>query len=152
MIAKFTETRCENAINHSNTKETVDTMVLIGHKKGEFHELVTVRCYMGRSSQASVVYCSVWINGRAKGVCVSGRGSAGGCGYHKRSAAMQSALRSAGVVLYGSPYIPDRHGEKIDYKKQASISGVGESAMEDALFAIGEALGFTRKQLYICRG
>jgi len=170
MIAKFTKFNVSNARNYSNEKETTDTYILIGKKPGQdFKELITCRCYMGRSSQASVVYASIWVHGGRvqlkKGaepveIYVSGKGSAGGYGYHKSSAAIDEAIRSAGIELYGSPYAPGktrtrRNGgqeEAIDYKRQASISGVGDSAIQDALYAIGEALHYTRKQLHISRG
>lgn len=160
MIAKFTKTECSNAYNYAPDKETVDTYNLIGFKKGQFAELVTVRTYMGRSARASVVYCSIWVHGRDKNIWVSGKGSAGGYGYHEGSAALQEAISSAGIILYGSPYVPGReksrnyggHAETVDLKKQARISGVGDSAMEDAIKAIGRALGYTDKQLHLCKG
>lgn len=160
MIAKFTKTECSNAHNYSNDKETIDTYNLVGYKKGQFAELVTVRLYMGRSAQASVVYCSLWVHGKNKKgdyISVSGKGSAGGYGYHKSSQALCEAITSAGIELYGSPYVQGKekvhrnggHAEKVDYKKKAYIGGCGESSMKDAIFAIGEALGYNRKQLHI---
>lgn len=162
MIAKFTKTECSNARNMGQEKETIQTLNLIGIKKGEFKELATVRFYMGRSASASVVYCSLWVNGKDKKgheIYVSGRGNAGGYGYHKSSAAMQEALDSAGIELYGNAYVPGREKEKryglqtkkVDFKKRAHINGVGDTAIEDAIMAIGEALGYTRKSLKILR-
>ncbi len=95
-----------------------------------FCEPVTVRCWMGRSSSASVVYAAAWINEGAN--YSSGSGKAGGYGYCKHSAAIAAALRSAGVKL------------------NKDISGVGESAVRDALAAIARALGF--RQFVIVEG
>ena len=55
-------------------------------------------------------------------------GRATGYGYHKASAALQAAFDSAGVgiTLAGAP---------------ASISGLGEAAMRDALEAVARAAG-----------
>ena len=54
------------------------------------------------------------------------KGKAGGYGYHKESAAIAEAIESAGIAL------------------DTDISGVGNSAILDALTAIANALGFER--------
>lgn len=135
-------TEVSNAKNMSQGKEVIQTINLIGYKNGEFKELVTARWYMGRSSSASVVYCSVWIKG--KGFYTSGRGSACGYGYHKQSQAFADALISAGVTLYGSAYGGDRDKQALKEKKTAYIGGVGDGAISSALKAIGVALGYTK--------
>ena len=117
----------DNGRNYGGEK--VNRLQLVVVHKGEILVPVDARFYMGRSANASVVYCSVWIS--KKGFYTSGRGSAGGYGYHKESAALDDALRSAGVTL------------------DQSISGVGERAMEDALVAIGRALGYRGKMRVI---
>ena len=61
MKAKFTKNRIHNARQLDN-KETISTYNLVTHKKGVFKNPVTVRCYMGRSSQASVIYACLWVN------------------------------------------------------------------------------------------
>lgn len=84
-------------------------------------ELVICRTYY----PATVAYCCIWIHGPdAHG---SGAGKAGGGGYHKESAALSEALRDAGIVL------------------SESISGRGDSAMEDALAAVARAVTGKRK-------
>ena len=133
MNAKLTKTDCQNARNMADKKETVMQMILIAHKAGEFTEPVTVRWYMSRSGVgASPVYCSVWVH--CSPHHVSGRGVARGGGYHKPSAAFQEACDSAGIEL------------------SQPVDGRGDGAVREALFAVGQALGFDRADLHICEG
>lgn len=133
MNAKLTKTECRNARNMGDKKETIKTMVLITCKAGEFSEPVTVRWYASRSGDgASPVYCSLWVH--CSPYYVSGRGKAGGYGYHKASAAFQEACDSAGIEL------------------SQPVDGRGDSLVREALFAIGQALGFDRSKLHICEG
>lgn len=151
MKAILPKTETNNATQPQN-KETIDTKTLITK---DFKELVTVRWYMGRSSQASVVYCCVWIHGENR--YFSGKGSAGGYGYHKTSAAFQEALTSAGIKLMGSPYHGTEKTVKINgveskqnFKRECHIGGCGDTAVDDALKAIGQALGY--KKTHIVKG
>jgi len=114
MKAKIIETR-ENAKNLGNSKEMVDTYNVIALTKKGLKNIVTCRCYMGRSNSASTVFASIWVHGK---VYTSGYGYAGGYGYHKVSAAIADAISSAGIKL------------------DKSIHGVGDSAVEEALIAI----------------
>lgn len=68
---------------------------------------------------AQNVYCNVFVYGHG-----SGSGKAGGWGYHKESAALESALESAGIKL------------------SERIGGAGNSAMEKALRAVAESAGY----------
>ena len=78
------------------------------------------RFYMG----SSVCHCITWFgSGENYG---SGYGSAGGYGYCKESAAMESAINHAGVEM-------SRHW-----------GGQGDSAMREAAEALGKALTRTR--------
>ena len=71
------------------------------------------------------VYCCLWIRGhKASG---SGAGFAGGYGYHKKSAALGRAIRSAGIEM------------------DEGVGGVGEQAMVRALEAIARAVSGKRK-------
>jgi len=97
-----------NGYNYSRDKEMVSAYSVIGKINGELREVVTFRAYMGRSASASVVYGSLWVN--AGEFHCSGKGSAGGYGYHKKSAALQDAITSAGLQLIGSPYA-DKNGK-----------------------------------------
>lgn len=159
MIAKLT-TQNDNARNMGQEKETVDTINIIALHKGEMYNCITARFYMGRSASASTVYCSVWINKRgirqpdgsySPSFHTSGRGSAGGYGYHKASAALGEALGSAGVLLFGSPYRRDEDKalSAKDRKRPAHIGGCGSTAMEEALKAVAVALGYRGKLLIV---
>ena len=53
-----------NAKDLADDKEVTDIKTLVAIKNGKIHTPVVARWYMGRSSQASVVYCSVWINAK----------------------------------------------------------------------------------------
>ena len=120
-----------NAVNHGGKKELIDATSVVVFAQGELHEVCTARWYMGRSREASVVYCSLWVRRPAirnatktgyikEGAWWSSSGQAGGYGYHKGSAALDSAIRLAGITL------------------SRSISGTGEC--EPALMAIAQAM------------
>ena len=145
MIAKFTAKTCKsNAKNYSQEKELVSRYLVIDKKTERV--IVDCRCYMGRSSNSSQVYASVWINSN-KPLCedeegfttyTSGRGSASGYGYHKESAAIGEAISSSGFTLSGnaSGYV-----DKPDFKRTCNIAGIGDSAIKSALLAIAYACG-----------
>ena len=146
-----------NARNYSGEKETVGKYVVLAKTRhcNEVREIVDCRVYMGRSRQASTVYASLWVH--AFEVHTSGSGSAGGWGYHKESAAIASAITSAGVELYGSPYGEAsrwNHDEQREYtikeltaikrkenRQRCYIGGCGDSAVRLALEAIARAAG-----------
>jgi hypothetical protein len=120
-----------NATNWSGKKELIDAMsVIVVTPDKRPQEVCTARWYMGRSKAASTVYCSVWIrrprildkdgNLAINSAWWSGTGSAGGYGYHKSSAALDEAIRSAGITL------------------SRSVSGTGEC--DDALMAIAKTM------------
>lgn len=138
MKAKLTE-QVSNAKNLADDKEVTDIKTLVAIKNGKIHTPVVARWYMGRSAQASVVYCSIRIN--TKDFHTSGHGQAGGYGYHKVSAAFADALESAGIELYGSPYTNAVESTK-ERRRRAHIGGCGSSSVDAALKAIGRALGF----------
>lgn len=152
MKAKITNPNVSNARTPDN-KELVETLNVVGKKDGQLHNFVTARFYMGRSASASVVYCCLWVHG--KDCYPSGKGSAGGWGYHKQSAALADAIRSAGIELYCSPYAHPVNGEDMAaWKKQertqrAHIGGCGEGSMIAALEAIAKAAGARGKLLTI---
>lgn len=128
-----------NAKNYSNEKETIAHWFGIVFINGEFKEVVDTRFYMSRSSDgASPVYCALWIHGG--GYYSSGSGLARGCGYHKMSGAMQSALDSADIKL-----IDEITG------KQKYIDGVGDSAMQEAIEAICKGL-YPNAPSHVVRG
>lgn len=130
----------------ASSKEEVGRMLVVSGCAGDLQHAVDARFWMGRSSRSSVVYCSVWIGkpGPKPGPLPSGRGTAGGGGYHKESAALEEALTAAGVSLaYAHDSDPaqtwrgqHRAGDR------ASIGGVGEQAMQSALLAVARAAGW----------
>lgn len=100
-------------------------------EESNFHCLVHGKLYQSRRADgASPVYCSVWLHNPKTRERTSGRGSATGCGYHKASAAFASALIAAGV--------------KVD----PDIDGRGDSAIEDALKAVAEYMGFAEFEVF----
>lgn len=142
MKAKI-EKQVSNARNYANEKETVSNFIVLGKINGETREVVNARCYMGRSRSASTVYASVWVLG--DGISTSGKGTAGGYGYHKESAAISDAISDAGITLWGSPYA----GETGDQKRRAHIGGCGSESIRAALEAIAKAAGARGKLIYV---
>jgi len=153
MRAKFTKS-AENARNMTGEKETVSRVVLVDKKTEK--EIVDCRVYMSASKSASTVYASIWVHHIKENKmpatwgypATSGRGSAGGYGYHKESVAIEDAIRSAGIELYGSPYgrptNSDTHEQtKALLKKRAHIGGRGEQSVRAALLAIAYAAGYS---------
>ena len=116
-----------NAVNHDGKKNRVNTLRFVA--KDTLETVVDARWCMGKSASSSVVYCSVWVYPpQATGApSTSGRGSAGGCGYHKESAALEDAFASAGV------------------KFEAHFNGAGEAAMARAIAAVGAFFGVEGK-------
>ena len=106
--------------NYAYGKETVSTYNVLAVVKGRAVNAITCRVYMGRSRNSSTVYATVWLDG--KEYHASGSGQAGGYGYHKESAAVDTALAMAGVKL------------------SRSIHGTGET--REALEATARALGY----------
>lgn len=104
-----------NAKISYDQKELVRAYVVLSGNK----EVIRVELFMGRSSQASVFYCNFFVIGLQ-----SGAGTAGGYGYDKQSAAVSHAIKSAGIEL------------------SKDISGIGPTAIWEALGAIMEALGY----------
>jgi len=129
-----------NGKNLSHEKEVVNTFSAIGYKKGGMKELITIRCYMGRSSSASKVYATIWV--KSDGYYTSGHGSAGGCGYDKISAAIDDAIISANIELRGKVY-----DSKSKSRRKTSINGIGTSAIREAMQAIARKLGY--KKIFI---
>ena len=123
MKATLAKEYTSNARNYGGEKElSCSWNAVCKDDNGTIHEPVTVRCYMGRSRNASRVYASVWVHNHP--ISLSGTGWAGGYGYDKKSAAVQDAMTKAEIEL----------SEPID--------GRGASMIEEAIKAITVALGF----------
>jgi hypothetical protein len=153
MVALFGK-ECSNAENMGDSKELTSHYKLID-KKTE-RTVVDCRVYMGKSRNASTVYAAIWVSGvktenRPDGWVygeTSGKGQAGGYGYHKSSAAVAGAIRSAGITLMGSPYGHPVNGDtpaqtRKLLKQPAHIGGCGSGSVECALLAIAYAAGYT---------
>jgi hypothetical protein len=134
--------------NYSGEKMLVDEYILIAHDVHAYsngtlpvRELIDLRVWTGSSPSASRYYASVWIG--CNEIHMAGHGWAGGYGYCKASAASAEALSKAGVKLVSD-----------DDKTTYHLGGAGMSEIAKAMYAIGEALGYTRDKLYLvqCRG
>jgi len=114
-----------NAKNYGDTKETIETRVLVVLDGDELRQVVDARLYRSRRGDGMrPTYAAIWIRTR-DGRMLSGRGSAGSCGYCKRSTAIGQAVTSAGVRL------------------ALDIEGRGMGAVDDALHAIANAAGYS---------
>lgn len=82
---------------------------------GKMRELVDLR--IGQTD--TTAYACVWMYNNG---CAYGSGKAGGYGYHRASAAAESAFRSAGMVF------------------TSGFGGCGDSAIREAVQAAGEYL------------
>ena len=139
------------AMNDNGKRELSNYYKLIDKKTEK--TIVDCRLYMGRSASASAVHCSLWVQS-VKGqdwtdgyTSTSGKGTAGGYGYHKSSAAVAFAISSAGIELWGTPYGHPVNQEKpADMRKRmkqrAHIGGCGQGSIEVALSAIAYAAGY----------
>jgi hypothetical protein len=107
----------------------VRSYTVVGTVKGELKEIASLNLYQG--SGLTVRAC-FWMQ---YGEYRSGRGSAGGGGYCKFSAAAADAISNAGIQLWGSAY---NNHKTVSFKHPAHISGVGEQAIEAALIAIAK--------------
>lgn len=109
--------------------------------RGLMCEAATIRVYMGKSASSSVVHACVWFRGpHGSEIYASGKGSAGGGGYHKESAAIADAVRSAGIVLYGRPESA-RLDPSHDPKRSFDFGGTGSSYYREVFEAIARAMG-----------
>ena len=137
-----------NARNYRCEKELIRGIKLIDKKTERV--IVDARWYMGKSASASTVYCSLWCMGRGvydAAHSTSGKGTAGGYGYRKDSAALASAITSAGITLYGSPCGHPSNGDsdkvtKALLKSVAHIGGCGDGSIDCALLSIAYAMGY----------
>ena len=137
--------KAENAKRPDN-KELVSAYSLVVRlPSGELREVITVKCYMSRSASASVVHAVLWV--RCKdGEWTSGSGSAGGYGYHKESAAIAGAVKSAGIELKDLERNDDaRHLPRHYF----DFGGTGESYYPQVFDAIARAAGYHGRTLLV---
>jgi len=132
--------KAENAKRPDN-KELVSAYSLVVRlPSGDMREVITVRCYMGRSASASVVHAVLWVR-CADGEWTSGSGSAGGYGYHKESAAIADAIKSAGIDLR------DLENDCKDH--WFALGGTGTSYYPQVFDAIARAAGYHGRTLLV---
>ena len=131
MIATIHAGEYDNAKGLSRAKEMIRaaSVVILADApatvlRQEIRELVVARWYKGRSAGASRIYCSVWVRSHGENRMRTGHGWANGGGHHKASAALDSALESAGITL------------------SEAIAGRGDGAIWDGLLAVAEAYGY----------
>lgn len=120
---------------------------LVAMRNGELSEVITVRTYMGASRNASIVKACVWVH-PLEGNWSTGRGEAGGWGYHKESQAIYEAVSNAGIELYGDPYQRDAARNK----KQLFFGGTGDNAYEAIFKAIARAAGYKGHMAWVTHG
>ena len=120
----------QNGRNYGGEKELVSEYKFAAllpkdhYSRKRIGTVITIRCYMGRSRNASTVYASLWAHSRDGEIHLAGHGSAGGYGYHKESAAVNEAFHSAGVTM------------------AAPFDGCGDSTMAVAIEALARKLGW----------
>jgi hypothetical protein len=137
--------KVENARRPDN-KELVSAYSLVVRlPSGEMREVVTVKCYMGRSASASVVHAVLWVR-CTDGEWTSGSGSAGGYGYHKESAAIADAVKSAGIELKDLDRTDDAKHLPRHY---FDFGGTGESYYPQVFEAIARAAGYRGRTLFL---
>lgn len=127
MKAKLPTANTGNGKNLSDTKYLIycASVIALGVDP---REVVTLRMWMAGGSKASRVYATIWTGDKGSRM-FNGHGHASGYGYCKRSAAVQSAIDSAGITL------------------TEDISGRGMTSVDEALTAIARALGFRKTYL-----
>lgn len=99
--------------------------VLVPSKYGENNSNAVIELRMYGTGNRN--YACLWVHDSSNsGISTSGTGWAGGYGYHRPSAAAEAAIINAGFTL------------------SKSISGVGDSAIEEAIKTIAKALGYKK--------
>ena len=141
MKIKASIVKKESNARRPDNKELVSAYSLVVRlPSGDMREVITVRCYMGRSASASVVYAVLWVR-CANGHWTSGSGHAGGYGYHRESAAIADAISSAGVTLQ------DLENDRKDH--WFALGGTGTSYYPQVFEAIARAAGYRGRTLLV---
>ena len=119
------------ALNARDKQALIQQITILAIVDGAIKELTQCRLYMSNSRNASRITALLWVHGN-KYAC--GSGHADGYGYHKQSAAVESAINAAGFEL------------------SEPIGGRGEQAMVDGLKAVVLAAhpGIDASTLYAC--
>ena len=131
-----------------DTKEKIQQWLVVYPDPERRHGagyVVSAEVYMGKGREATTVYCTLLAYPQGGSYSLSGYGTAGGGGYDKRSAAVQSALRAAGVSHWVE------HDDKALGRRLFNCGGVGEQATADALVSLAIALGYPADRLMLIR-
>jgi hypothetical protein len=139
--ATFSATAQENA--RMPDTPMVSAWSFVVKHGGELREAVCIRTYYAqRGTGMQPIRACVWIRPAEKNANYrSGKGSAGGCGYHKESQAIEEAFSSAGVSFYGrAPWSRDE--SRVDWKKRFYFGGTGGSGYRDVFEAVARAAGY----------
>ena len=117
------------ALNARDKQAFIQQITVLAIVDGAIRELAECRLYMSRS--ASRITAILWVHGDKY---ASGSGLADGYGYHKQSAAVESAIYAAGFEL------------------SEHIGGRGEQAMIEGLKAVALAAypGIDASTLHAC--
>lgn len=94
--------------------------------------VIECRIYGTGTANTACLWITSSAIGKRRELYVNGSGKATGYGYHRPSAAVQDAVTNAGITI------------------AQPIDGVGDSAIETLLLAIGRALGIKRPVLVRC--
>ena len=106
------------AFNARDKQALIHQVTILAIVDGAIEELAECRLYMSNSRSASRITAILWVYGDKY---ASGSGHADGYGYHKQSAAVESAINAAGIEL------------------SEHIGGRGEQALTDGLKAVARA-------------
>lgn len=128
---KFTGAQ-DNGKNLGDKKEVVHTRELVVFDGQEMKSVAVARWYMGRSSSANKVDCSIWVYTPVFGQYTAGNGNSSGFGFCKWSDAFERAINSAGI--YSSE----------------PISGRGMNEVDKFLEEMGKQAGF--KHVFVAKG
>ena len=119
MIATLPAASTFNGRNYHHDKPHYHTLTVVDLDTGDKPVTATI----WTSTTGATTYATLWTHSRATGHGYAGHGTATGGGYHRPSAALDAAIRSAGITL------------------SEAIDGCGTGAMEEACRAIAVALG-----------
>ena len=106
------------ALNARDKQALIHQVTILAIVDGAIKELAECRLYMSNSRSASRITAILWVYGDKY---ASGSGHADGYGYHKQSAAVESAINAAGIEL------------------SEHIGGRGEQAIIEGLKAVALA-------------
>lgn len=124
-----------NGKNLSDKRELTVSWNLIAYHQDRLIDLMTVRCWTGRSRPGWTIWATFWLHGNSK--YASGHGHIGGWGFDHYGPAVTEAIESAGITLI-NPL-----GNRMEINSSEGIP--------DALRAIAEALGYDPEKTLVIR-